>query len=130
MQMMVVVVFAPQVPIAADLMPTGTIPTPVDAQSVTMTADFAVVVAPEPARSFVVVITSPQVPVGANTTPVTLMVAIQGSQTVQVNSNAPIAAPSPSVPTMEMVVVIISAVEMPITPHLVPPSTIPAPEDA
>jgi len=59
-----------------------------------------------------------------------LVVPVQGAQSIQMHTNAPESAPSPSVSAMEMVVVVIPAVEMPIRPYVTPVPAIPTLQDA
>jgi len=62
MHAVVVMIAAPQVPVAAHVVPACTIPATENSQSVQMTANSAVST-PEPARASVVVVATPQVPV-------------------------------------------------------------------
>jgi hypothetical protein len=59
-----------------------------------------------------------------------LVVPVQGAQSIQMHTNASEPAPGPFVSAMEMVVVVIPAVQMPIRPHVTPVPAIPALQDA
>jgi hypothetical protein len=127
MEAMVVVIATPQVPVAADLHPARAGPSPQDTQPVLMAADSSSS-APEPPRSSVIMVASPQVPVCAHATPTALVVAVQGTQTIQMHTNAPEPAPPPLVATMQMMVVVVAAVQMPVRSNTHPVRTCPTPQ--
>jgi len=129
MQMMVVIIPSPKVPVRTDFMPPRTVPAPQDAKAIQVTAN-ATPPSPEPARSPVVMVSAPEMPVRANASPMALVVAVQGSQSVEVNSDATITAPSPAVPSMEMMVVIVATPQVPVCADCMPPSPGPTLEDA
>jgi len=90
----------------------------------------ATVAAPEPARSPVVVVATPQVPVRSHTTPMTLVISVQSSQPVQMDTNASITSPCPAVSSMQVMIVVIPAPQMPVCTHTMPPGTIKPFQDA
>jgi len=120
MQVVVVVVTAIQMPVASHIAPMCACPALVHPETVSMSANLAVVVGPEPARTLVVMVATPEMPICAHATPMTLMIAIQSSQTVQVHPNAPEAAPPPVGATMQMMVVMIATPQVPIAADLHP----------
>jgi len=128
---MVVVIIAPvQMPIASHIVPMASGPPPVHTQSVPMPTNLPIAVSPEPARSLVVVVTTPQVPVSAHTAPVPLVVSVQGSQSVEVHTDAAESAPSPLVASVQVMIVVIPPVQMPIRTDSMPPGAIPPLQDA
>jgi len=124
MEMVVVMIFAVEVPIAADVVPASSVPAAQDSQTVQMTRN-AAVPAPEPTRSTEIPVALPQVPVRAHSTPMALIIAVQGAVPVPMHTNTPVSTPDPFVPTMEMMIVVVAAVQMPVAPHVVPTSSRP-----
>lgn len=110
-------------------MPACTIPTLQDAQAVQMAADTAVT-APEPTARSVVMVFLPQMPVCAHATPMTLVIAPQRTATVQMYTNSFVSTPPPAGATVQTVVVVISAVQLPETANHNPPGTSPTQEIA
>lgn len=129
MEPMVVVVLAPQMPVASHTNPTPTGPSTQCAQPVQVTADSAVS-SPEPLGSPVIMISSVQTPVSSNLPPMSLVISVQYPPTVQVNTNASIATPAPSGTSVVAMVIMISAIQMPIGTHTVPSRTSPSLQDA
>jgi len=119
MQVVIVVVLAPQMPIRTNVVPAMTVPPAEDAQAIQVTSNTAVP-APEPSVRLVIMVPAPQVPVGSHTTPVTLVIPVKCSQTVEMDTNAPESAPGPPVATVQMVIVIIATPQVPVTTHVVP----------
>jgi hypothetical protein len=74
-KMVIVVVAAPQVPVATHIDPAGTSEAPEDAKAVQMTAN-AASSAPEPPWSLVIMVATPQMPVRANATPMALVIPV------------------------------------------------------
>jgi len=124
----VVMVSSPQMPVGPHLMPARPIPSLQDAQAVQVSVN-ATPLAPEPPRSLVVVVAPVQMPIGAHSAPMTLVVSVQGAETVLVHSNSSEPSPDPLVPTMKVMVVVVTTVEMPVTANVVPTSPIPTAED-
>ena len=58
-----------------------------------------------------------------------LMVAVQGSMTVAVNTNAPVATPDALGAAMQTMVVVVPAVQVPVGSYLEPLDASPAPVD-
>jgi hypothetical protein len=111
---MVVVIFAPQMPVCADADPTSTSPALQCAQTIEVASDFFEA-APEPTIWFVVMVATDEVPVATGTTPAALVVDIQNSVPVPVQPNAPVfVGPAPLATTMMPVVVMVFAVQVPI----------------
>jgi len=137
-QVMIVPVPPPQVPVTAHAVPTSTIPAPVDPKSVLMASHSAVSIPPEPPRSFEIMVLAPQMPVCPDTTPMSLIVTIQGAQTVKVNTNAAETTPPPLNSPVEMMIVVVPTVEVPVaadgtpvrtSPTLVHPQAVPVTTD-
>jgi len=129
MEPMIVCVFAVQNPIAAHVVPMGTCPSLVHPQAILVPTDAAVGIGPEPTGTLVVMIATPQMPIRTHTTPMALMVPVQCAQSIQMNTNAPIPTPSPLVPSVQMVIVVVPTVQVPVRSDIVPSCTIPAPQN-
>jgi len=129
-EMVVVIITPVQMPVASHIVPMASRPPPVHAQSVPMPTNLPVAVSPEPTRPAVVVVMTPQVPVRAYTAPVALVVSVQRSQSVQVHTDSAESAPPPLVASVQMMIVVIPAVQMPIRTDSVPPGAIPPLQDA
>jgi hypothetical protein len=121
----VVCVASHQVPIASDHHPLVAGPALVNAQAVQVPTNSAVP-APEPSAWAIVVVFLPHVPIGANAFPAPLVVAPQMTPTIKVVPNATVAAPRPTGPSMEAMVVVVAPVEMPVAPNLDPSRSSPA----
>lgn len=68
-------------------------------------------------------------PVGTHAAPMALVIPVESAQAVPVHANSAEAAPYPFVSAMQMVIVVVASVQVPVTSHVVPASSIPAPED-
>ena len=75
-------------------------------------------------------VASPKVPVRAHLAPVTVVIALQRSQTILVVANTPVSAPDPALAAMQAVTVVISLPQIPISTHANPARAGPAFEDA
>ena len=129
MQAVAVVVALDPVPVRAHVHPFGASPASQGAQAVQMVPD-AAVAAPEPASAVVVVIPLSQVQVSAHSAPVSLHIAVQGALAAEVPSNPSVTTPAPLSAAVEAVVVVVSAVEVPVATHIVPTRASPLLEDA
>lgn len=82
--------------------------------------------APEPPRTLVIMVASEDLPIRSNSTPFSLIVAVEGAQAVKVHANSSVFTPTPLCAVVHTVIVIISAIQTPIRPYLVPPRTRPS----
>jgi hypothetical protein len=64
-------------------------------------------------------------PICAHATPMTLMIAVECAQTVQVHTNAPEPSPPPLGAAMQMVVVMVASIQPPNASDIVPDTTVP-----
>merc|ERR1712013_530267 len=96
-----------------------------NSQTVQVPTD-APVAAPEPARSGDVMVTTPQMPVCTDAAPMTLVVAVQGTEAIQMMANTTESAPSPLSATMVFVVVVILSIQMPLSPNDNPAVSVPS----
>jgi len=129
MKPMVVTVALVQMPVSTHAYPLCSSPALVNAQAIQMTPNPSELT-PEPPRPFVIMITTPQMPVGSHIPPMTLMITVELPSAVQVHTNASIPAPTPLGATMEAVVVMIAAVQLPESSNDHPLCTSPSPLDA
>lgn len=79
----------------------------------------------KPTIGSVVVVTLPQLPVRSHVAPVSIVVAVQSSVAIQVDTNASVATPSPLSSSMKTVAIMILADEVPVRPDLDPACSIP-----
>jgi len=120
MQTVIVVIPSVEMPISAYDVPATAIPTFQDSLTVKVATNSSVS-APIPSWTLVVVVFAPEIPVCPHSAPVPLVVHVQHAQAVEVDANAPEPAPSPLSATMEVVVVVVLAPQMPVAAHVVPP---------
>ena len=78
----------------------------------------------------IIMVFLPQLPIRANSLPLTLIVAIQGFQTVRMEGNAPVTTPNPFSPPMQLVVEVVAPHTKPIFTNNMPSSTIPTLQDS
>merc|ERR1712232_521209 len=128
MQLVAVMVFPVDFPISSFRNPTRSIPTVVDAMTIQVISDSAVA-APPLSAFLVVVITPPQVPIGPDSPPMALVITVQGAVAITVHPNPPVTTPHPLVSTMEMVVEMILAPQVPVGSNTNPPPAIPTSQD-
>ena len=118
-------VTANEFPVSADPHPPDTSPAFMDAETIQVVIDPAVF-APEPFVWPVVVVPPPHMPVRAHLTPAALHVAVQGAAAVAVHADALVSTPAPLLAPVMPVVVVITAIQMPVLADHDPPTTIPA----
>jgi len=128
MEAMIVMVLAVKAPVRTNSDPTSSRPSLLDAQAVQMPTN-TLIATPEPSVGLVVVIAAVQVPIGPHALPATLHVDIQGAQAVTMHSNALKATPTPLSASVETVVVMVLAVQVPIRADTDPLCTSPSTKD-
>jgi len=129
MQMVIVIVSAIQVPVGSHIAPIAAVVALQNAETIQMPTN-AFVASPEPARSLPEMSSAPQMPVRAHAAPVALVISVQSPQPIEMDANAAVAAPSPPCSTVQVVIVVIPSDQVPVTSDIVPPCTIPAPQNS
>ena len=119
MMLVVVRVFSPQVPVCSHCVPACSIPTAQDAQPVEVVAN-AAETSSEPTIGLVIMVAPPQVPVRAHLAPMALVIPVQRAVPIQVRTDVAVAAPCPAMLAVELVVVVVPAVQAPVGAHLDP----------
>jgi len=124
MEFVAVMVATNQVPIMTHHNPLHTCPTLEKPVTIQMIAN-ALVPSPGPSTRFVIMVFLPQVPVCTDTLPMTLMVAIQGAQSVSMDSNTSESTPTPTSLPVEAVIKVILLPQMPVASNSDPTGTSP-----
>jgi hypothetical protein len=126
---MIVVVAAVKPPVTSDGDPATAIPSaqPIEAVQVPV---HSLRFAPEPSRWLVVVIFLPHGPVGSHMNPLVVPESSENATTVEVNANSAVAPEKPTIFSMEAVLVVVAASEMPVAPHGDPAVPIPSPKNS
>jgi len=98
-QLVIVIITFPQVPIRPHFAPSCSIPSSENAQTVPV-ATKAAPAPPEPAAGPIVMVLLPQMPIRTHPTPFTLVIAVQCAQSVMMQTNASVTAPDRANSTM------------------------------
>jgi len=127
MQFVAVMISAPQMPVTSNSVPPCPSPSVKDTQSVQMIAN-PFVFSPTPLRPSVIVVASPQVPVRPDTAPMTLIIPLQSSETVPVDTDSSESPPHPAMTSMQVMIIVVFPVQVPVAAHMHParasPSTL------
>jgi hypothetical protein len=127
---MIVPVPAVKMPVASHIYPARASPLAQQSVAVLMPANTLVSASPEVPGRLVVMVALPQVPIGSDIAPLSLIIALENAPTIPMHTNALVTSPTPALPSMKAVVVVVALVEMPVRTNLVPACAIPAPENA
>lgn len=110
---MIVFVLSVEVPVLANRDPATSIPSAENALPVLMSAN-AAETTPEPTTWLGIVVAFPQVPVCSHAAPMALTVAPECTSAIEMDTNAPVASPTPSGLAVVNMVVVVSAIQMPV----------------
>jgi len=128
MKAMAVVVPLPQSPIAASQDPAGTGPPEQFTGTVQMVPN-AAVAAPAPHRPLIVMVFPPQMPVGSDSAPMSLVVAVQSSQPISMQTDPPEATPDPLGASVQAMTVMVSPDQVPVATNCFPTGASPTSQD-
>jgi hypothetical protein len=123
MKAVTVLVLLPHVPVGSDFDSLGASPAPQNPVAIQMATD-SLEATPEPAASLVVVVLPPQMPVSTDLAPVAIVVALQCTQEVAMQFNAPEMTLDQTRAAVRFVVVMVRADEFPVWQSFVETETI------